>query len=569
MPLNLKIDIYGGRVLATGMDAQRLLPLPGATWNDRRRAVELSLRIETFQAMRDAAGADRATFAACCTAPVLTWAAAAAASREQERALHARLGAGERATLPWQDTQGALPPWEHQRVMASAAVWCSGIYFQAEPGTGKTRAACEAAADRVRANVVDVVVVVAPRRVGATWSDEMPRWAPALRVHRLTSGSTAKRAALIARARHGDVLVLNYEALVALQEALVTLMGRVRVMTIYDEAHKLKTPTAKRTKAALALATRARWRLAMSGTPILQGAQDAWSQWFIVDLGMTFGANFVQFRREWFDENEYTHTLEARTGTLETVGQLMRRRGLRYRKAECLDLPPKMYQTLRTPMTVEQQRAYNDLAATLYAQLQSDDELTVANQLVLQLRLSQITSGFFPTDDGAVVPFAENPKMDLCVEVVEELLTTGASVIVWARYREDVRQMGLRFAAHAPVRIVGGMTDAESDAAIRAFQSGTTRVLIGNAQAGGAGLNLQRASYAVYYSQDYSLENRLQTEDRCHRGGSEQHTHVTYVDLVCEHTVDEIVADALRRKQSVAAVVTDLRAHLAHVPRAP
>jgi SNF2 family DNA or RNA helicase len=276
----------------------------------------------------------------------------------------------------------------------------------------------------------------------------------------------------------------------------------------------------------------------------------------------------VQFRREWFTENEFTHTLEARAGTLDTVGQLMRRRGLRYRKADCLDLPPKLYQTLRTPMTEEQTRAYNDLADTLYAQLQSHDELTVANQLVLQLRLSQVTSGFFPTDDGAVVPFAENPKMDLCAEVVDELLATGASVIVWARYREDVRVMGDRFAAHAPVRIVGGMTDDESDAAIRQFQSGASRLLIGNAQAGGAGLNLQRASYAVYYSQDYSLENRLQTEDRCHRGGSERHARITYIDLICEDTVDGIVADALRRKQSVAAVVTDLRAHLAHAPHA-
>jgi SNF2 family DNA or RNA helicase len=69
----------------------------------------------------------------------------------------------------------------------------------------------------------------------------------------------------------------------------------------------------------------------------------------------------------------------------------------------------------------------------------------------------------------------------------------------------------------------------------------------------------------VYYSQSYHLGHRLQSEDRCHRAGSERHEKVTYVDVVCRGTVDEIIAAALAGKKGMAEVVVDLREHLAAV----
>jgi SNF2 family DNA or RNA helicase len=58
----------------------------------------------------------------------------------------------------------------------------------------------------------------------------------------------------------------------------------------------------------------------------------------------------------------------------------------------------------------------------------------------------------------------------------------------------------------------------------------------------------------IYYSNDFSLETRLQSEDRAHRIG--QKKNVTYIDLVAKNTIDEKVMDALRNKQSVANLIT-------------
>jgi SNF2 family DNA or RNA helicase len=57
----------------------------------------------------------------------------------------------------------------------------------------------------------------------------------------------------------------------------------------------------------------------------------------------------------------------------------------------------------------------------------------------------------------------------------------------------------------------------------------------------------------VYYANDFNLETRIQSEDRCHRIG--QNNPVTYVDLIAEGTIDERVVKALQNKLDLSAKV--------------
>ena len=61
------------------------------------------------------------------------------------------------------------------------------------------------------------------------------------------------------------------------------------------------------------------------------------------------------------------------------------------------------------------------------------------------------------------------------------------------------------------------------------------------------------ANTVVYYSNSYDLELRVQSEDRAHRSG--QTKSVTYVDLVCPGTVDEMILKALRNKINISTAV--------------
>jgi SNF2 family DNA or RNA helicase len=81
---------------------------------------------------------------------------------------------------------------------------------------------------------------------------------------------------------------------------------------------------------------------------------------------------------------------------------------------------------------------------------------------------------------------------------------------------------------------------------------------VGNGQSGGIGLTLTKAETVIYYSNDFNLETRLQSEDRAHRIGTVR--NVTYIDLAAVDTIDERIALALQVKEEVASIVLGDRA---------
>ena len=81
-------------------------------------------------------------------------------------------------------------------------------------------------------------------------------------------------------------------------------------------------------------------------------------------------------------------------------------------------------------------------------------------------------------------------------------------------------------------------------------KNGPARYFVGNAQTGGYGITLTAANTVIYYSNNYDLEKRLQSEDRAHRIG--QTGSVTYIDLVAEKTIDERIIKSLKNKVDIA-----------------
>jgi SNF2 family DNA or RNA helicase len=57
----------------------------------------------------------------------------------------------------------------------------------------------------------------------------------------------------------------------------------------------------------------------------------------------------------------------------------------------------------------------------------------------------------------------------------------------------------------------------------------------------------------VYYSNGYDLEKRQQSEARIDRIG--QKKPMTYIDIICEDTVDDRIVKALRKKVNIASQV--------------
>jgi len=86
------------------------------------------------------------------------------------------------------------------------------------------------------------------------------------------------------------------------------------------------------------------------------------------------------------------------------------------------------------------------------------------------------------------------------------------------------------------------------------FQAGQIDVIIGTAGSGGIGLTMTRAETMVYYSNDYVLINRLQSEDRTQ--ATTQKNSVMIYDLVARNTIDIGILEILMQKKNIADIIT-------------
>ena len=155
------------------------------------------------------------------------------------------------------------------------------------------------------------------------------------------------------------------------------------------------------------------------------------------------------------------------------------------------------------------------------------------------------------TDDKELVEF-KSRRIDAVLETVEEM---SGKVIIWSRFRYDIRNIEAAlkraYGSDSTVTYFGDTSDDDRQQAIQDFQFGDARFFVANPQTAGYGLTLTAATNVIYYANDFNLETRVQSEDRCHRIG--QKNTVTYVDLVSKGTVDEHIVKSLRAKIDLSA----------------
>ena len=237
---------------------------------------------------------------------------------------------------------------------------------------------------------------------------------------------------------------------------------------------------------------------------------------------------------------------------LNKLSKLIAPHSFRVLKNECIDLPKKIYKNAFFDLTKEQRSIYK----------KAEDECRIVfegnevpfSKLTAVTKLSQITSGYYihPLSDSPVRIEGNNPKLSLLANRVEAIVNSDKKVLIWARYTTEIRDIenALKEIGIDCVTYYGETSAKKREDAIDAIQNGSCQVFVGNQRAGGTGITLTAASYVIYYSNDFSLRNRLQSEDRAHRIGQEE--DVTYINLIGKDTIDEAVVRCLLNKEDVA-----------------
>lgn len=471
-----------------------------------------------------------------------------------------------------------IEPFDHQRnhLMEHVEEKSWGLLW--EQGTAKTKPIVDTAAYLFANDKIDALLVVAPPGVERNWNtDEIPKHLPAefaldtmVNVFLTAKKGTKahKRSMEMAIRWEGlSVLLISYNAFMTKEgkETVKKFLRHRRVLYVLDEAHNIKTPKAKRTQSIVMSGKYAEYRRILTGTPIAVGPFDLYSQirfldeYFWKNRGIHGSVEFRQHFGEWFTRADcqklhgydpgYDKLIEYKN--IDELKRYLAEISDRVLKDEVLDLPPKLYSKRYFDMSKEQKAAYAQLEEELVLEI-GDNIITAELPIVKLLRFQQIACNYVPVgEDEPVHMFsAKNPRMNVMEGIRDE---THHPVIVWARFKHDVDQL-MDLLGRDAVRYDGSLDDDEAERSKLAFQAGDAQWFVGTAQKGGPGLTLTQAKTMVYYSNSFRLVDRLQSEDRAHRAGMDEHP-VNYIDIVANDTVDERIVENLRNKRDIAVEI--------------
>jgi SNF2 family DNA or RNA helicase len=371
-------------------------------------------------------------------------------------------------------------------------------------------------------------------------------------------------------------LAVNIDALVTKKgyEFCERFLLSGNALILLDESSRIKNPDAARTKALMRLRRYCKGARIASGTPVTNSPVDVFAQMEFLESGLLGTTSYRAFVSEYADVLPNTHPLmqnmvrrnpraafaqiiarnpdgSPRWRNLDKLQKLLEPQSFRVLKKDCLDLPEKIYKTITFELNSDQQKAYDKMQDELRIDLGDNTELPVS-ELAALIKLQQITSGYVNTPMGVRYVSDENPRLKSFMDAVEDV---DGKFIVWARFREELDAIrdALTDAGVACVQYHGGVSRDDREAAVDQFQNGDVRVFVGQPQSGGIGLTLTAAETVFYFSNDFNLETRLQSEDRAHRIGTRR--NVVYIDIAAESTIDEQIARNLQRKKRTAAIV--------------
>jgi superfamily II DNA or RNA helicase len=443
-----------------------------------------------------------------------------------------RLPRGFRATL--RDYQREGFEW-----MARLAEANLGACLADDMGLGKT---LQALALLVRRASSGPALVVCPSSVVHHWAAEAARFAPTLRVHRLSDADAPGRVALIGQAGRRDVFVASY-ALLASEVDL--LAGLPLATVVFDEAHALKNPRTQRAAAARRL--QAGFRLALTGTPIENHLGELWSL-FAAILPSLLGS------RAEYEERFAAPTAGAlMSGDRERAARLrslLRPFILRRVKAQVLDeLPPRTEIMLRVAPYPEQAAFYEAVrrqAIERTAGLSAPKARFQVLAEITRLRQAAIDPRVLDPDGP------KGAKLDVLVERLHELRAEGHRALVFTQFLGSLAAVRDRLSVEGidHQELDGSTPSAERARRIEAFQAGEADVFLLSLRAGGTGVNLTGADYVFHLDPWWNPAVEDQASDRAHRIGQDR--PVTIYRLVTEGTIEEKIFALHATKRQLA-----------------
>jgi hypothetical protein len=150
-------------------------------------------------------------------------------------------------------------------------------------------------------------------------------------------------------------------------------------------------------------------------------------------------------------------------------------------------------------------------------------------------------------------------KVPLMVEMTEDLLDEGKSVVIFVNFRETLEKIVENFVSQPVAIIAGEQTQDFRDENIQMFQENKARVCVAMIQAGGVGVSLHDLTgdypRVSLISPGYHAVHIKQALGRIHRAGGK--TKCIQRIIFAANTVEEKACKAVKRKLDNVSMLND------------
>ena len=453
-------------------------------------------------------------------------------------------------------------PYEHQRsALNQSANQKEWAYFM-EMGKGKTKVTIDNFAYLYFTKKINAVLIIAPKSVYTIWENEIQIHLPNEIKYKIYKWNIDKPKdyASLNKSQDFRIFLINVEALSTkrgLDACVDYLSKNTSNFVVLDESTTIKNRTAKRSRNILKLRSLSRIRRILTGSPITKSPLDLYTQCQFLNPQLLGFTSYLTFR------NRYAEMGDIPVGSgrfisipkyykrLDELEDKLKTFSTRIRKDQCLDLKPKIRQKRYIDLEGDNKTLYERLRVHALA-IVENSTISFSNKLTEIIKLHQVCNGFTKNDDGELMQLHKQ-KLNALEEIIDE---TDGKIIVFANYiyniNEIVTFLQHKYGKNSTVSIYGAVNVEDRTKAVKRIQEDkNTRFIVINPTTGGFGLTLTACNTVIYFSNNYNLEVRMQSEDRAHRMG--QKGSVVYIDIVARNTLDEAIMKSLVNKGKIAA----------------
>lgn len=455
----------------------------------------------------------------------------------------------ERKSLePWIKDEVAYYPHQIDGIRELARR--SSFLLADDMGLGKSLQALTVFAIDVAREWAKTAIIVAPVTLKGNWVDEIEKFTGIPYVALQGTPTERQKQLMDFVGINGPkILVVNYEQVVGHLDFLDALKFDV---AIFDEAHYLKNPKAKRTKACLSLYSRRSFML--TGTPMLNHVDELWSilhrispkdypkYWSFLNRYAVFGG---------FKDKQIIGVKNEKELTERLQGVMLRRL-----KQDVLDLPEVQIIERRVDLLPAQRKLYDEVVNEMRLPRPGDaDPDDIENALVKFLRLKQIcgTTLEFTGED-------HSSKLDLATTDDLELLEHGEKIVVFTQFRGVQAAYVKRQKEHGvPIWVMNGDTPPELRQPMVKEWTLTKEpgVIVCMLQVAGVGLNMVAARHGSFIDELFVPGLNKQAIDRLHRIGQDSTQPVQIRKYICRNTIENRVQQILRTKSKLFGEIVE------------